>query len=191
MIDLIEGLTYTDINVDEDPIIFLECGHFYPRTFMDSFFELEQSYQPDGGIVSDRPKSCPDCRSVIGSIYRYGRVIKNIELNVLERKHAVSIEAHLKKTTDIPAPQRKDKLVKIMKLVKISPKRRVYEAASRKSSGSVDCPKPSPDRLLRVYKALVKCYLDLVAEGSSKIKLRKNMDESKGEKKRTTSLPKA
>ena len=81
---------YGEIEIDEDPLIFLSCGHFYTVSTIDGIMELTQHYVTDfrtGKIVGlklsqwvvksgSAPKGCPVCRKPLRDIYRYNRIIK-------------------------------------------------------------------------------------------------------------------
>ena len=81
---------YGEIEIDEDPLIFLHCGHFYTVSSLDGIMELSQHYVTNpqtGEIVSPKvphqvgiygsaPKGCPECRMPLRNIDRYNRVIK-------------------------------------------------------------------------------------------------------------------
>lgn len=40
IVDIFEFNTYEEQDLDSDPIIFLECGHFYSKTTMDGVMEI-------------------------------------------------------------------------------------------------------------------------------------------------------
>ena len=40
VVDMIEFNTYEDHDVDSDPIVFLQCGHFYSMSTLDGIVEL-------------------------------------------------------------------------------------------------------------------------------------------------------
>jgi hypothetical protein len=104
MVDYIAMNTYAEHDADSDPLVFLPCGHFSSISTLDGHMEMERVYGKDMnsngwcGTLSaidystTTPKSCLECRSVIHSVFRYGRVLRYAELKVLERKHALYVE---------------------------------------------------------------------------------------------------
>ena len=53
-------------------------------------------------ISAATPKACPDCRAVIHSVLRYGRLLRYSELKVLERKHAIQIDSRIARLSTPP-----------------------------------------------------------------------------------------
>eukprot|EP00804_Cyclotella_cryptica_P021863 CCRYP_000836-RA/>CCRYP_000836-RA protein AED:0.40 eAED:0.12 QI:0/0/0/0.5/1/1/6/0/1669 len=104
-VDVIEFTEYQDLDLDNDPIIFLPCGHFFSMSTLDGWIHLNTAYKQNnvgeyigvenlGNIVSE-PKSCPDCRSVIHSVKRYGRLTAFHCLRSFERKHMMKVDIKL------------------------------------------------------------------------------------------------
>lgn len=97
-VDFITYDTYGDVNVDEDPIIFLTCGHFYTVSNLDGLMDLKDSYiidsegkilgpKPASGVSSGKaPKGCPECRMPLRDIHRYNRVVKQALLDEATRR---------------------------------------------------------------------------------------------------------
>ncbi|KAJ5887927.1 hypothetical protein N7495_007968 [Penicillium taxi] len=87
-VDFLEWKTYSEINLDETPIIVLGCGHFFTSESVDSLVGLDEVYtrEKDGkfdglrdvssSLASAIP-SCPDCKQPIRQFVtkRYNRVI--------------------------------------------------------------------------------------------------------------------
>jgi hypothetical protein len=103
---------YGQIDIDENPMIFLSCGHFYTVSNLDGIMELSQHYVTDaqtGEIVSPKvsprilasettPKGCPECRVSLRDIDRYNRIVKRALLDEATRRfvaHANSTLAGL------------------------------------------------------------------------------------------------
>ncbi|KAI2897929.1 hypothetical protein CBS63078_7774 [Aspergillus niger] len=100
-VDLIELKPYKDINVDEDPLVFLSCGHFYTASSLDGIVGMSEHYEvePSTGRIlgpklnhrlfdSGRPKGCPQCRAPLRDIDRYNRIIKQAFLDEATKKFA-------------------------------------------------------------------------------------------------------
>ena len=158
VVDMINMTSYSDHDVDEDPVIFLPCGHFYATSTLDGHIEMHKAYEMDkSGVwnalktlrssdVNEKSKQCPDCRSVISSIRRYGRILKLIELRALERKHMAmtihsleTIAGHLKEKADRCILSQ---LHKLEFSIRRSPMRAVFEACAG-SKDIEDSPPPA------------------------------------------------
>ncbi|KAI2873818.1 hypothetical protein CBS11852_10733 [Aspergillus niger] len=100
-VDLIELKAYKDINVDEDPLVFLSCGHFYTASSLDGIMGMSEHYEVEsstGRILgpklnhqlfdSGRPKGCPQCRAPLRDIDRYNRITKQAFLDEATKKFA-------------------------------------------------------------------------------------------------------
>lgn len=46
IVDMLEFNTYEEQELDSDPVIFLQCGHFYSRTTLDGIMEIGESSSP-------------------------------------------------------------------------------------------------------------------------------------------------
>ncbi|PYI11934.1 P-loop containing nucleoside triphosphate hydrolase protein [Aspergillus sclerotiicarbonarius CBS 121057] len=104
-VDMIEFRTYEDINVDEDPLVFLSCGHFYTASSLDGIMGMSDHYemeQSTGKIIapklhrildSGRPKGCPECRTPLRDIDRYNRIIKQAFLDEATKRFATQASA--------------------------------------------------------------------------------------------------
>ncbi|KAK1991108.1 hypothetical protein LX36DRAFT_591170 [Colletotrichum falcatum] len=87
-VDLIMMENYRSTNLDEDPCIFPDCGHFLTVTTMDGQMGLNDHYEmsPEGVPVALKTGSepfsatkisvCPDCRGSLRNISRYGRIVR-------------------------------------------------------------------------------------------------------------------
>ena len=137
--------TYRDHNVDEDPIAVLPCGHFYSISTLDGHVGMQSAYIKSrdqfidteplfGGrnTISTKPPCCPDCRKIIHSVKRYGRILNFAELHVMERKHTTYSESKLKKYKlkfEIsPKNVKLESLENLLKNILKGPMMRVYEA---------------------------------------------------------------
>jgi hypothetical protein len=89
VVDFIMYTTYRDHeDLEEDPIVFLSCGHFYTMSTLDGHMDLRSAYvMEDGKILEPKNfdrmelKSCPECRAPLRNIHRYNRVVKGAMLD--------------------------------------------------------------------------------------------------------------
>ena len=104
-VDMILFTEYQDLDINADPIIFLPCGHFFSMSTVDGVIDLSAAYSqdPSGNYVDLKSLSnvgandakCPDCRSIIHSVKRYGRVTSLHCLRASERKHMMQVKKKL------------------------------------------------------------------------------------------------
>ncbi|KAF3927866.1 hypothetical protein ABW20_dc0104204 [Dactylellina cionopaga] len=85
--------TYREVDLDEDPVVFLSCGHMYTISSLDGYLELKKHYAEDEEVGRRRIllsgeslKGCPDCRRPLRDIDRYNRVFKSVLLDQLTRR---------------------------------------------------------------------------------------------------------
>ncbi|EQB57810.1 hypothetical protein CGLO_02018 [Colletotrichum gloeosporioides Cg-14] len=88
VVDLVIMDDYCAVDLDEDPCIFPDCGHFWTSSTMDGQMSLSDFYGvSDEGIPvalkgGSQPftvtniKACPDCRGSLRNISRYGRIVR-------------------------------------------------------------------------------------------------------------------
>ena len=100
-VDYIEGLTYREINLDNDPIIIPQCGHLLTMTSMDgtldmaSHFETDDESKPVALRTLPKPlsvsglKGCPMCRRSLQNITRYSTIVKRAFLDESTKKFIV------------------------------------------------------------------------------------------------------
>ncbi|KAK5129238.1 hypothetical protein LTR08_003723 [Meristemomyces frigidus] len=90
---------YGDVNLDEDPCIFVACGHMFTLKTMDGIMDMAAHYESDPAtgdftsiktssvpFSSEELKSCPACRGSLRSISRYGRIIRRASLDESAKK---------------------------------------------------------------------------------------------------------
>ncbi|GLA58227.1 hypothetical protein AtubIFM54640_007373 [Aspergillus tubingensis] len=100
-VDLIELKAYKDVDIDQDPLVFLSCGHFYTASSLDGIMGMSEHYQVESStgrilgpklthrlLESGRPKGCPQCRAPLRDIDRYNRIIKQAFLDEATKKFA-------------------------------------------------------------------------------------------------------
>ncbi|KAF9139293.1 hypothetical protein BGX30_008146 [Mortierella sp. GBA39] len=95
IVDLIMQVPLSDIDVNEDPLLVLPCGHALVMSSLDGLMEMNDYYEEDinpltGEVAFVMTKSlpnsevpmigCPSCRAPIASLVRYGRRIKYSQL---------------------------------------------------------------------------------------------------------------
>ena len=106
---------------------------------------------------------CPECRSPIDRIFRYGRAIRLIELRALERKHLASVQRALALITDaMKASAALKKTDTILKLILQSPMRIIYEASGGSKSG-LEVPLPPAGPLIQCLQMQGKLYASKVS----------------------------
>lgn len=184
IVDMIEFKTYMDCDLNKDPILFLPCGHFYTMSTCDGIFGMEQAYNFDSdgectGIKplsfsqDIKPKCCPDCRAIVHSTRRYGRLISFLRLRFLERKHLITVESSLKACAyKIGQVDRKKlppiigKLKKTLKDIKKGPTQKVFEACGGNTQIEVPCPPPKP--IIQSLDLLATAYSRQVEKSNDK-----------------------
>jgi len=109
VVDLILGLTLSDLDPSSSDLdnvtITLSCRHTFTVETLDGICGLKQSYQWDDNTghwlkptlpaeSSIKTACCPTCRTPIDA-YRYGRVTKRSNLDLLERNVATTMARNL------------------------------------------------------------------------------------------------
>lgn len=179
---MLEFGSYEDHDVNADPIVFLSCGHFYSMSTLDGIMELEKAYEKDcrgnfanlkvlaSSLATEKPKTCPDCRSIILGVKRYGHIISFLHLRDLEMKHMMSMNIQLQKYSRVLAQGATDDKLNALKVqlealetnMHQSPMRKVYEACRGKD---LDVPVPPTGPFLELMRLKAFCVGGLVAEG--------------------------
>ncbi|GBC08311.1 hypothetical protein RclHR1_08010001 [Rhizophagus clarus] len=104
--DIINNITFSNINWNKERMIALPCGHIYTMKSMDTLMEMGNYYDGsiDGGWTSVRLfpnstsiKTCPACQAPVKDIRRYGRIIKKHILDMQNRKFVSKYDDELKK----------------------------------------------------------------------------------------------
>ncbi|KAI5928601.1 hypothetical protein F4810DRAFT_12223 [Camillea tinctor] len=98
-VDFIMGSQYHEVDLDNDPCIFPDCGHFLTRSNMDGIMDLKAHYEispeddiPVAILRSSKPfsmeevKVCPSCRGSLRNIARYGRIVRRAILDEATKK---------------------------------------------------------------------------------------------------------
>jgi len=170
IIDMIEFSSFKEHNLDQDPIVILPCNHFYSISSMDHHIMMDLVYEKQGddfittktllaGQIDPKPRCCPDCRAVIHSVFRYGRVINFAELHSLERKHSMEMLRLLDEYSLALEYTRFEAVESVVRKIKKSPMHRVFEACA--ASDQVEVNAPPTLLLIRAMKMLsekhIKC----------------------------------
>ncbi|KAH8434873.1 uncharacterized protein LDX57_012504 [Aspergillus melleus] len=102
-VDLITFDKYREINLDEDPCVFLPCGHFYAVSSLDGIMEIKKFYNVDPAtdtiispkwtqremIGDSKLRGCPECRLPLRDIPRYNRIVKKAILDQSTRRFII------------------------------------------------------------------------------------------------------
>ncbi|KAF9184973.1 hypothetical protein BGZ51_003011 [Haplosporangium sp. Z 767] len=105
MVDMIMQATLAEVDVDEDPVMALACGHAATMSTLDGMMEMNTYYQEqvdkktgDVKFVGKRDLpgeevsqvNCHLCRQPIVTLLRYGRRIKYGQLSMRMKKHQIA-----------------------------------------------------------------------------------------------------
>lgn len=142
--DFILGSTYADIDLNENPIIVPSCGHIVTVESMDGHMDLSKFFEVgDSGAGSEhvlglKPnpspfstedlKSCPNCRSPLRNVNRYGRIVRRAWIDEATKKFIVWANARFVPLT--------------FKLTNVEANLRETEAASNVNLGLSAASKP-------------------------------------------------
>ncbi|KAF9729289.1 hypothetical protein PMIN01_12979 [Paraphaeosphaeria minitans] len=108
-VDLLEMLTYAEVDVNENPIVVLGCGHFFTAESLDGLVGMTDVYTSDkfgqingladisGSFASKIPR-CPDCQTPIRQYVtqRYNRVINRAVIDELSKRFLVHGQVNLR-----------------------------------------------------------------------------------------------
>lgn len=179
VVDMISLSSYEEHDVDDDPLIFLQCGHFFSMTTLDACFNLSDVYEKDlttgefiatipivNGNVDGGEKRCPECRQIVQTVYRYGRIFRFMELRGLERKHSAHVEQSIEDCLKFQPARIIKQMSKILKQIEEGPMKRVYEACG--GDKQVEIFPPSPRLLLRVLELSGQSHCELVEKADDK-----------------------
>ncbi|KAF7716581.1 Zinc finger C3H1-type domain-containing protein [Penicillium ucsense] len=101
-VDFVEMKLYSEINLDENPIIVLGCGHFFTSESVDGVVGLDEVYTRDvdgkfnglrdtsSSLATGIP-SCPDCKQPIRQFVtrRYNRVVNRAVLDETSKRSLI------------------------------------------------------------------------------------------------------
>jgi hypothetical protein len=107
-LDVFEGKIYTEIDIDESPIVVLGCGHFFTIETLDGLVGLKDVYEVDANtgrftavienaqLAASIPQ-CPSCKGPIRQYVtqRYNRLINKAVIDEMSKRFLVSGEQEL------------------------------------------------------------------------------------------------
>lgn len=99
-VDFLEMKEYHEINLDEEPCIFPDCGHFLTTSSMDgqmgmgAYYDMDEDGHPIQLGKTSEPFSlddsgipvCATCRGSLRNIARYGRIVRRAILDESTKK---------------------------------------------------------------------------------------------------------
>jgi hypothetical protein len=108
-VDMIEFKTYGEINLNDTPVVFLNCGHFFTAENLDGIVSIQEVYEIDrktGEISGLKDMStqlaktipfCPQCRTRIRqyATQRYNRLINRAVIDEMSKRFIVTGQAEL------------------------------------------------------------------------------------------------
>lgn len=98
VVDYLEMAEYKEIDLNQDPCIFPDCGHVLTMTSMDGQMSMSDHYGVDADgrpmniktalkpFSMDEVKVCPQCRGSLRNISRYGRIVRRAMLDEATKK---------------------------------------------------------------------------------------------------------
>ncbi|GAB7336134.1 hypothetical protein MBLNU13_g08918t2 [Cladosporium sp. NU13] len=91
--------SYAEIDLSETPCIFLPCGHIFTVESLDGIMAMSDHYELDTttgmplalkkhskAYSYEEVKTCPDCRSSLRLVPRYGRIVRRALLDECTKK---------------------------------------------------------------------------------------------------------
>ncbi|TLD05676.1 NF-X1 finger and helicase domain protein [Venturia nashicola] len=97
--DVIMLSSYAEIDLSETPCIFLPCGHIFTIESLDGIMAMSEYYELDTATGMplalngrskaysyEEVKACPDCRSSLRLVSRYGRIVRRALLDESTKK---------------------------------------------------------------------------------------------------------
>jgi hypothetical protein len=101
---------YSEIDLNETPIVVLGCGHFFTAETLDGLMGMAEVYVQDGygeftglqdvsGVLARSIPRCPDCQCPVRqySIQRYNRVINRAVIDEMSKRFLVDGKTELGK----------------------------------------------------------------------------------------------
>ena len=88
VVDYIMQTAYSDVDLDDDPVIVPTCGHILALSSMDGTMSMSSYYElSEEGVITalkplpimsaaERLKSCPLCRGPLRNVNRYSRIVR-------------------------------------------------------------------------------------------------------------------
>lgn len=114
LVDFYEGKTYAEVDLNETPIVFLSCRHFYTGNNLDMLVKLSEVYSEDpttgsytglldiSGSLASRVPACPECRRPIlqFTTKRYNRVVNKAVMDEAMKRFFTTGTAELEGLQD-------------------------------------------------------------------------------------------
>ena len=108
-VDLLEMKTYSEINLDETPIVVLGCGHFFTTESLDGLMGMSGVYVQDRygdftgiqdvsvALAQSIPR-CPDCQRPVRQhcAKRFNRVVNRAVIDEMSKRFLVNGQAELR-----------------------------------------------------------------------------------------------
>ncbi|CAI6336204.1 unnamed protein product [Periconia digitata] len=108
-VDLLEMKSYAEIDVDETPVVLLNCGHLFTAETLDGLVGLTDVYETDKhGVITGlkdlshelavKIPQCPDCQSLIMqyATQRYNRVVNRAVMDEVLKRFIVYGQTELR-----------------------------------------------------------------------------------------------
>ncbi|KAF0474583.1 P-loop containing nucleoside triphosphate hydrolase protein [Gigaspora margarita] len=135
VVDLIMQETFAEVDWTLERMVVLRCGHVYTAESLDNWMGMKEYYEmdDDNNWIGVNPitshlgesKKCPQCRSPIKYIYRYGRATKKHVLDVQNKKFLTKCDIQLKEqinSTTNATTHLESKRKRMLEEIKIPPK---------------------------------------------------------------------
>ena len=115
LVDMVMQETLSEIDVDQDPILYLPCRHALTMSSLDGMMEMSEYYtgetDPNTGLIAFKSKkplpdavakqvSCHLCRKPIVGLLRYGRRVKYAQLTERKQKFQLAQAAPMVEAQD-------------------------------------------------------------------------------------------
>ncbi|KAK0707378.1 hypothetical protein B0H67DRAFT_587383 [Lasiosphaeris hirsuta] len=164
-VDFLEMKEYIEIDLDDDPCIFADCGHFLTVSSMDSQMDMAANYdldenghpvrirgasEPFSGVPG-ATKACPTCRGSLRNISRFGRIVRRSMLDEATKKFISWSHAECLRLADSLATEQ-EKLTKAGLIV----------TPSTESSKSMTKYRPRLGQLRQLQSTVGERYNDII-----------------------------
>ncbi|PGG97744.1 hypothetical protein AJ79_09096 [Helicocarpus griseus UAMH5409] len=98
-VDFLEMKSYGEIDLDEEPIVVLGCGHFFTTESLDGLMGMTEVYEVDehgeftglkdvSGSLAEAVPCCPDCKCPVRQFatQRYNRVVNRAVIDEMSKR---------------------------------------------------------------------------------------------------------
>jgi hypothetical protein len=102
-VDFLEMKSYSEINLDETPIVVLGCGHFFTAESLDGHIGMAEVYVQDAygkftglrdlsAVLASSIPRCPDCQSAVRqyATQRFNRAINRAVIDEMSKRFLVN-----------------------------------------------------------------------------------------------------